>query len=127
MDTFTHCLLLYIINVNFFRFNVNFFWTGIILRAQRNFHVDVDAPTDLHPKQVILAVKRLIQDLVVVKGDDLLSKEAQKNATVLFSILTRTYLASKKILKDYRMSRAAFDYLIGEIKSRFQKAFANPG
>ena len=25
MDTFTHCLLLYIINVNFFRFNVNFF------------------------------------------------------------------------------------------------------
>ena len=108
----------FVIPVNFQR---------LILRAQRNFHVSTSEPTDLHPKMVILAVKRLLSELIVVKGDDKLSQEAQKNATVLFSILTRTYLASKKILKDYRMSRAAFDYLIGEIKSRFQKAFANPG
>ena len=108
----------FVIPVNFNR---------LILRAQRNFHVDTSEPTDLHPKMVILAVKRLLSELIVVKGDDSLSLEAQRNATVLFSILTRTYLASKKILKDYRMSRAAFDYLIGEIKSRFQKAFANPG
>ena len=104
---------------------VNF--SRLILRAQRNFHVDQNEPTDLHPKMVILAVKRLLSELIVVKGTDELSGEAQKNATVLFSILTRTYLASKKVLKDYRMSRAAFDFLLGEIKSRFQKAFANPG
>jgi DNA-directed RNA polymerase II subunit RPB1 len=104
---------------------VNF--NRIILRAQRNFQVDTSEPTDLHPKMVILAVKRLLSELIVVKGDDKLSSEAQKNATVLFTILTRSYLASKKILKEYRLSRLAFDYLIGEIKSRFQKAFANPG
>jgi DNA-directed RNA polymerase II subunit RPB1 len=99
----------------------------LILKAQRQFRVDFSSPTDLHPRKVVQRVKQLLKELVVVKGDDDLSVEAQRNATVLFSILTRSHLAAKRVLKDYRLSEAAFENLLGEISVRFQKAFVNPG
>ena len=72
--------------------------------------------------KVINDVKDLTKRLLVVKGDDHLSKEAQRNATMLFQTKLRSTLCSKKVLEEYRLSSQAFDWLIGEIEARFNAA-----
>ena len=62
----------------------------------------------------------------MVPGDDDLSIVANENATTLFKIILRAYLASKPICRDYKLTKQAFYWLLGEIKSRFTKAFVHP-
>lgn len=63
----------------------------------------------------------------MVAGEDGLSKEAQRNATTMFMALLRGNLASKRILKDYKLTQEAFDWLVGEVETRFNQAQANAG
>jgi DNA-directed RNA polymerase II subunit RPB1 len=65
--------------------------------------------------------------LKLVHGDDYVSEEARLNSVMLFRILLRSSLSSKKIIRDYRLNHKAFEYLIGEIESRFQQAIVHPG
>jgi DNA-directed RNA polymerase II subunit RPB1 len=51
-------------------------------------------------------------------GDDETTGEIQKNAVLLFSMLIRCMLASKRVLKEYKLDREAFNWLLGEIESR---------
>mmetsp|Transcript_26154 Transcript_26154/g.55112 ORF Transcript_26154/g.55112 Transcript_26154/m.55112 type:complete len:824 (-) Transcript_26154:847-3318(-) len=99
----------------------------VIQNALRQFQIDKGVPSDLHPKDVIDKIEELLRRLVVVVGDDVLSMEAQKNATTLYSILIRSYLASKRVLKEYRLSEAALNWVIGEIETRFHHAKVSPG
>lgn len=73
----------------------------------------------LSPLEVVGKVKRLAEKLVVVVGDDPLSLEAQRNATILFMSLLRSTLASKRALSEFKLKPEAFDWLIGEIETRF--------
>lgn len=98
-----------------------------ILNATRQFQIDRSKPSDLHPKEVIQKVNGLLDRLVVVVGDDPLSVEAQANATTLYRILIRSLLACKRVLKDFRLSRAALDWVLGEVETRFNLAKVNPG
>ncbi|CAM9431387.1 unnamed protein product [Chrysoparadoxa australica] len=79
-------------------------------------------PTELSPMTVVKSVKNLLTRLVVVTGQDRLSREAQDNATLLFFILVRTELAAKRVLLQYRLDQAAFDWVIGEVESKFMSA-----
>jgi DNA-directed RNA polymerase II subunit RPB1 len=99
----------------------------LIWNAQKIFHVDVTKPTDLHPVKAINGLKSLAEKLVVVGGSDGLSIEAQKNATTLFNILLRSTLSSKRVIEEFRLSGAAFDWLLGEIENRFQQSLVEPG
>ena len=72
----------------------------------------------LSPLKVILEVRQLCTELHVVVGEDDLSVEAKRNATLLFHAFLRATLAAKRVLAEYRLSEDAFDYLIGEIKTR---------
>jgi len=102
--------------------------TRLIWNAQRNFHIDVRQPTTLHPKKVLEGIRRLCEeDIIAVRGDDILSHEAQKNATLLFQIMVRYKLGCKRVLKEYRLNEQSFDWLLGEIKSGFHLALVNPG
>ncbi|ETO12662.1 hypothetical protein RFI_24716, partial [Reticulomyxa filosa] len=58
---------------------------------------------------------------------DPIRAEAQENATLLFKMLIRGLLASKRVCNEYRLPRAAFSYVIGEIRSKFEAAIAHPG
>lgn len=91
----------------------------LIWNARKVFKINQRAPTDLSPLKVIGDVKELSTRLFVVKGDDHLSEEAQKNATTLFQCMLRSTLCAKKVIEDYRLSAEAFDWLIGEIEARF--------
>jgi DNA-directed RNA polymerase II subunit RPB1 len=84
--------------------------------------VDTRSKTDLHPLKVVEDVRELSKKLVIVKGVDELSQEAQKNATLLFNILLRSVLCSKKMAEEHRLSSEAFEWVVGEIETRFQQA-----
>ena len=77
--------------------------------------------TGLSPLKVIQEVRQLCSELVVVVGEDQLSLEAKRNATLLFHAFLRATLASKRVLAEHRLSEDAFNYLIGEIKTRFNE------
>lgn len=99
----------------------------LVSNAQKTFKIDFRRPSDMHPMEIVEAVDKLQERLKVVHGDDYLSAEAQKNATLFFNILLRSALASKRVLNDYRLTREAFDWVIGEIESRFLQSLVAPG
>ncbi|KAJ3220525.1 DNA-directed RNA polymerase II subunit rpb1 [Clydaea vesicula] len=98
----------------------------VIQNAQINFRIDTRKPSDLHPNTIIKEVSELLDRLIVVRGEDDLSVQAQKNATLLFRILVRSTLAVKVVLKDYHLNTQAFRWIIGEIESRFNIACVHP-
>lgn len=95
--------------------------------ANRQFRIDKSQPSDLHPRAVIQKVQALLDRLIVVVGNDPLSVEAQTNATTNYCILVRSLLSSKRVLKDWRLTEAALDWVLGEIETRFYHAKVNPG
>jgi len=99
----------------------------VIQNALRQFQIDRGQPSDLHPKTIIAKVGELLDRLGVVVGEDPLSIEAQNNATTLYRILIRGMLASKRVLKQYRLSEAALNWVVGEVETRFHRAKVNPG
>ena len=61
----------------------------LIWNAQKIFHIDLRAPTSLNPIEVINGVREISKKLVIVCGEDRLSKEAQANATLLMNVHLR--------------------------------------
>jgi len=94
----------------------------LIWNAQKIFHVDLRSQTDLHPLKVVEDVRELSSKLIIVKGEDQLSKVAQKNATLLFNILLRSVLCSRKVAEEHKLNTEAFEWVIGEIETKFQQA-----
>ncbi|KAI4986177.1 hypothetical protein ZWY2020_018807 [Hordeum vulgare] len=99
----------------------------LIWNAQKTFKIDLRRSSDMHPLEIVEAMDKLQERLKVVPGDDAMSVEAQKNATLLFNILLRSTFASKRVLKEYRLTRESFGWVIGEIESRFQQSLVAPG
>ena len=94
----------------------------MIWNVQKIFHINKRAPTDLNPVRVIEGVDELLKKCIIVVGDDRLSKQANDNATLLFQCLVRSTLCTKRVTEEFRLSSAAFEWLIGEIETRFQQA-----
>ena len=67
----------------------------------------------------LLGVRDLSKKLIVVHGEDHISKQAQFNATLLFNILLRSTLCSKRVSEEFHLSSEAFEWLLGEIETRF--------
>lgn len=99
----------------------------MIWNVQKIFHINKRSPTDLNPLKVITSVQELLQKCVIVVGQDRLSRQANDNATLLFQCLVRATLCTKYVAEEFRLSSEAFDWLVGEIESRFQQAQVNPG
>lgn len=70
-------------------------------------------------------MKELSRKLVIVNGDDPLSRQAQENATLLFNIHLRSTLCSRRMVEEFRLSGEAFDWLLGEIESKFNQAIVS--
>ncbi|XP_065577511.1 DNA-directed RNA polymerase II subunit RPB1-like [Artemia franciscana] len=99
----------------------------MIWNAQKTFHINKRMPSDLSPLRVIQGVRDLLKNCVIVNGEDKLSKQANENATLLFQCLVRSTLCTKRLADEYRLNTEAFEWLIGEIETRFQLAQAVPG
>lgn len=70
-------------------------------------------------------VHELSKKLVIVNGDDPLSRQAQENATLLFNIHLRSTLCSKRMIEEFRLSTEAFDWLLGEIETKFNQSIVS--
>ncbi|CAG8507263.1 425_t:CDS:2 [Diversispora eburnea] len=101
----------------------------LIKNAQQKFNIRPSrrATTDLQFIDVINAVEELMTKLEVVKGNDLISIEAQSNATMLFRILLRSWLASRRVTEEFHLNSQALKWVLGEIESRFRKSLVAPG
>uniref|UniRef100_A0A0E0MIR4 DNA-directed RNA polymerase n=1 Tax=Oryza punctata TaxID=4537 RepID=A0A0E0MIR4_ORYPU len=73
----------------------------LIWNAGKTFKIDLRKPSDMHTMEIVDAIDKL----KAIPGDDAMSIKAQKNATRFFSILLRSTFASKRVLKDYRLTK----------------------
>ncbi|KAF3167652.1 DNA-directed RNA polymerase II subunit rpb1 [Orbilia oligospora] len=99
----------------------------ILENAKSIFRIKKNGRSDLEPVETIHKIKQLLDELVVIRGSDPISIEAQYNATLLFRSHLQARLAFKRLVLEYRLTKVALDWVIGEIKARFAKAAANPG
>ena len=99
----------------------------ILQNASQIFHIDRRKPSDLEPAYIVDAVQELGKRLIVVRGEDPLSQEAQANATLNFRMHLRATLATRHVLEKRHLTREAFDWVIGEIESKFHQSAVHPG
>ncbi|PSC72236.1 DNA-directed RNA polymerase II subunit 1 [Micractinium conductrix] len=101
----------------------------LLENAQRKFgcRPHKRGATDLDPLDVVRRVQGLCAKLSVVEGQDELSREAQRNGTLLFHTLIRSTFASKRVCGEYKLTRAAWQWITGEVETRFMNALAAPG
>ncbi|KAJ8509443.1 hypothetical protein ONZ45_g8381 [Pleurotus djamor] len=99
----------------------------IVQNACQIFHIDRRKPSDLEPSYIVDAVKELCKRLIVVRGDDPLSIEAQENATLNFCMHLRATFASRKVLETHHLTKEAFDWVMGEVEAKFNLSVAAPG
>lgn len=62
---------------------------------------------------------------MIVNGDDPLSKQAQQNATLLLNIHLRSTLCAKRMTEEFRLSSEAFEWLLGEIETKFNQSIVS--
>lgn len=98
-----------------------------LLETAKSQFVTKGGISDLHPKDVILDLRALFDRLIIVPGTDKMSIEAQANATLLFKINCRAHLSSRPVIRDHRLSRKAWAFILGEVESKFNRARSNPG
>ena len=99
----------------------------ILQNAIQIFHIDRRKPSDLEPAYIVDTVHDLGKRLIVVRGDDPLSQEAQANATLNFRMHLRATLATRHVLEKHHLTREAFDWVVGEIESKFHQSVVHPG
>lgn len=99
----------------------------MIWNAKKVFHINEGDKTDLTPLKVVEDLKSMLNKCVIVNGSDALSRQANDNATLLFQCMIRSTLCSKQVIDKHRLNVDAFEWLTGEIESRFQQALVSPG
>ena len=99
----------------------------ILDTAKTTFKIKNGARSNLHPAEVIPQVDQLLDRLVVIRGDDPLSREGQHNATLLIKAQLRSRLAFKRLVMENSLNKLAFQHVLGEVENRFLRAAANPG
>ncbi|KAJ7351029.1 DNA-directed RNA polymerase II subunit RPB1 [Desmophyllum pertusum] len=80
----------------------------LIWNAQKTFHLTNRTPSDLHPLRVTEGVRELSKKLIIVHGEDHISKQAQFNATLLFNILLRSTLCTKRVAEEFSLVIGGF-------------------
>ena len=99
----------------------------LIWNAQKTFHVNLRGQTDLSPLRVIEGVEDLISKLTIVPGVDHLSVQANENATLLFKAMLRSTLCTKRVAEEFKLTNEAFEWLLGEVDTRFKQSQVQPG
>lgn len=99
----------------------------LIESSKRILKVDDAKRSNLTPQDVIPVVHGFLDRMVVVRGADDISREANDNATLLFKALLRSRLAFKRVAVYHHLDKLAFRHVIGELENRWAKALVNPG
>jgi DNA-directed RNA polymerase II subunit RPB1 len=87
----------------------------IIKKAKKKFYLK--GKSNIDPCYVIEKIGEMSKRLIIVPGEDELSKDAQHNATILFNILLKSCLASKTVICHHHFSKDSFDWLTKKLKN----------
>ena len=103
----------------------------IIWNGKEQFNIRPNSKSNMHPQYVLDKLNNLCNEFspipgVFIRKDPLIMK-ANENSTWLFKIYLRHMLCTKSVIQNERMSQDCFDWIIGEIKTRFEQAVVNPG
>ncbi|KAJ9151800.1 DNA-directed RNA polymerase subunit [Pleurostoma richardsiae] len=99
----------------------------IIETSKKLFKLDDAQRSDLLPQDVVPIVQTVLDRMVVVRGADGISKEADYNSTILFKAQLRSRLAYKRLAVHQRLNKLAFNHIIGELESRWARSMVSPG
>ena len=100
----------------------------IITTSQREYDINIhSSKSDLNPIDVIDRVHDLAKSLIIVKGNDAISRTAQKNATLLLRMMLYSNLSAKQVIFKHRLNEKAFKYIIGAVKDIFYRTIVAPG
>ncbi|KAK7696052.1 DNA-directed RNA polymerase II subunit rpb1 [Cerrena zonata] len=99
----------------------------IVQNAVQIFHINRRKPSDLQPIHIIDSVRELCDRLIVVHGDDALTRESQSNTTLMFRMHLRATFSSRRVLEKYHLNREAFEWIMGEVEAKFNQSLAHPG
>jgi DNA-directed RNA polymerase II subunit RPB1 len=99
----------------------------VIQNAQQIFHIDRREASDLRPAEIYDRLQDLMDHLIVVRGDDPLSRESQQNATLMFRMHLRATFAVRPVLEEYHLTKKAFEWVMGEVETRFNQSLVQPG
>ena len=103
INTYTPINLYRVIPSQLIRFNIE------------KFHL-----SDLTPQYILKTYNETMKDIIKYLP------EKEKN-WILFKIIFKSFLSLKRIMKEYRMTKAAFDSIIILIKEKMMSALVNPG
>ena len=96
----------------------------IIKNAKRMFEVTNRKKSDLKPTDVIQKLNKTLQDLCVIPGlerrPEQLLVDANGDSTMLTRIYLKSILNSKNVILHERLNSQAFDWILGEVKSKFE-------
>ena len=99
----------------------------IMTYAENDNNITAFSKSDLNPFYVIQRVKELKEELKIRKGEDPISREEQSSALTLFYMVLNYSLCTKNVIYKHRLNKRAFDFVCGEIKSKFEQAIVRPG
>lgn len=72
--------------------------TRLLWNAKKLFPLDPKRQSDLHPYTVVRELQALQEKLIVIPGNDEISRDAQNSATMMLNIHLRSMLASKELV-----------------------------
>ncbi|RMZ08179.1 hypothetical protein D0860_04781 [Hortaea werneckii] len=99
----------------------------MIRNVKDRFKIKDGSRSNLDPRWAIPKIRETLDNLIIVRGDDALSKEADQNATLLCKANFRSRLAFKRIVKDDSLTKEALENILGDLDNRFSRALASPG
>jgi DNA-directed RNA polymerase II subunit RPB1 len=96
----------------------------LIKNAKKMFEITNRSKTDMTPKNVITKLQANLESLCVIPGlqnrKDSLLIQANSNATLLMRIYLKSILNSKNVILNEKLNSQCFDWILGEIKSKFE-------
>lgn len=99
----------------------------LIWNAKKKFNITGLNKSDLHPAHAIDGLQHLFEKIQIVSGFERHGIEAENDATKLFNIHVRSLLSAKRAIIRERLTHVAFEWLLGEIESRFYQSKSQPG
>ena len=99
----------------------------IITQAENDYNINIFSKSDLNPSDELKMVRELKKKLILVEGDDDLSKEGQNCALTLFNMVINYSLSTKNIIMKHRLTKKAFKFICHEILTKFEQAIVKPG
>ena len=111
----------------------------LLWNSRERFNISIKGRSDLDPAYVIKQTKALLT-LMNAEGKDAITvyqrnkvqmnplfEKANEDATWLMKIYLRQMLSAKHVICQQRLNRDSFDWLVGEIQTRFRHSIVHPG